>query len=99
MGVDINKARGNNLAGRIKFLAALGADLANRSYDATVDRNIGDDKRRAGAINDSSTPNNKIMHADSPIPSEGSLSSLIGQLNRYVFAFHETWQCHDNALP
>jgi hypothetical protein len=43
--------------------------MSNRRDYTAVHCNIGNEARRACAINHGSTTNNKIMHADSPLSS------------------------------
>jgi hypothetical protein len=72
MGVNVYKSGGDKLTGRIDFLTARCTDLTNSSDKATIDRNISHKACCARAIQYSSAANNQIMHADSPLSSEGA---------------------------
>ncbi len=72
MGVDVDKAWRDNLASRINLFAALRTDCTNGRNDAAVYSNIRNKARCACAIDNGSTTNNQIMHADSPLSSHAA---------------------------
>ena len=66
MGVDVDKARRDDPAGRVDFLATLVFDLADGRDQALVDCDIAPERRAARSIDDGSAPDHQIMHFDSP---------------------------------
>ena len=66
MGVNINKARGNDLAARVDFFAGVVVNDADLSYQAAIYRDIRLKRFAAAAIDHSPSANDQIMHFSSP---------------------------------
>src|SRR5690606_32494248 len=66
MGVDVDKARRDNLAAGVDLFAT-GAQIgAHRGNSVTLDRDIGNEGSGARAIDDRAAANYQIVHPDSP---------------------------------
>ncbi|OWK28909.1 hypothetical protein SPDO_27450 [Sphingomonas dokdonensis] len=66
MGVDIDPAGGDELAGRVDFAFAGAADRADRGDPIAVDRDIAAKGRTARAIDDRAAPDHQVVHRASP---------------------------------
>ncbi len=67
VGVDVDEARRDDLAARVDFLAPRCQILAHRNDAVAVDRDVGDERRAARAIDDRAAANHQIMHVRLPI--------------------------------
>jgi len=68
MGVDIDKAGGDDLAGSIDFFAALAGNISDRRYLAVADRNIAVDQITPAAVGNGSAADYKIIVAHIALP-------------------------------
>src|SRR5690606_34029883 len=67
MGVDVDEARGDDLAAGVDFLCAPAELFADRDDPVAVDRDIGDKGRAARTIDDGAAANHQTIHARLPI--------------------------------
>src|SRR5579883_574937 len=63
MGMDVDKARGDQLAPRIDLLAAFACDLADLTDAAVADRDIGLQQLAAAAVSDSAAADHEVWIA------------------------------------
>jgi hypothetical protein len=78
MGVDIDEARHDEAAGGVDFLRAAPVDGADRDDAVAGDCDIGDEARRAAAVDDASITDDeiKISHVSTLLASELPSSPL-----------------------
>ncbi|GAA0866320.1 hypothetical protein GCM10009115_28560 [Sphingopyxis soli] len=67
MGVDVDEAGGNDLAGRIDFLACGAKVPADRDDAVARHRDIRNERRAARSVDDGAAAYHQIMHPDSPV--------------------------------
>ncbi|BBB09734.1 hypothetical protein SPYCW_2750 [Sphingopyxis sp. EG6] len=66
MGVDVDKAGGDDLAAGVDFVAPCTEVFAHRDDAITIDRDIRDKGRAARAIDDGTAAYHQIKHPESP---------------------------------
>ena len=88
MGVDVDEAGGDDLAGGVDFLASRAEVFTHRDDPVAVDRDVRDKGRSARTIDDGAAANHQIMHVRSPdfLVSRRNLSSKSRDANKRAAA-------------